>query len=102
MSLAHQQPASTPAVARAESILRARNIQRSFKMGDSVVQVLKGCDLTLREGEFVAIEGRSGSGKSTLLHIMGALDETDSGSIEFDSKDDFDNQDFTKLSGAER
>jgi lipoprotein-releasing system ATP-binding protein len=68
-------------------ILRARGIQRAFKMGDSSVQVLKGCNLTLKHGEFVAIEGRSGSGKSTLLHIMGALDESDGGSVEFDGKD---------------
>ena len=65
-------------------------------MGDANIAILKGLDLYLREGEFVAIEGRSGSGKSTLLHILGALDECDNGSIEFD------NQDFTKLNGAER
>jgi lipoprotein-releasing system ATP-binding protein len=90
------QPTSTAPLQKAESILRARNIQRSFKMGDSVVQVLKGCDLTLREGEFVAIEGRSGSGKSTLLHIMGALDECDGGSVEFEG------QDFIQMSSTFR
>jgi lipoprotein-releasing system ATP-binding protein len=47
---------------------------KSFKMGDQVLTVLKHADLALREGEFVAIEGRSGSGKSTLLHLMGGLD----------------------------
>jgi len=65
-------------------------------MGDANIAILKGLDLSLRQGEFVAIEGRSGSGKSTLLHILGALDESDQGSIEFEG------QDFTKLSGAER
>jgi len=65
-------------------------------MGDSAVQVLKGCDLTLRQGEFVAIEGRSGSGKSTFLHILGALDEADSGSVEFDGVD------FTQMSATQR
>jgi lipoprotein-releasing system ATP-binding protein len=96
MSLAHQQPASPPPAQKAEPILSARGIQRAFKMGDSVVQVLKGCNLALREGEFVAIEGRSGSGKSTLLHIMGALDECDGGSVEFEG------QDFTQMSATFR
>jgi lipoprotein-releasing system ATP-binding protein len=68
-------------------ILRAKNIHRHFKMGDSTVHVLKGADLSLKPGEFVAIEGRSGSGKSTLLHILGALDESDQGVIEFDGQD---------------
>jgi lipoprotein-releasing system ATP-binding protein len=96
MSRTTPQTASATSPTKAESILRARGIERSFKMGDSIVQVLKGCDLTLRQGEFVAIEGRSGSGKSTLLHIMGALDETDAGSVEFEG------QDFTQMSSAHR
>ncbi len=80
---------ATPAkmATKAEAILRAKNIHRVFRMGDSAVQVLKGVDLTLRRGEFVAIEGRSGSGKSTLMHIMGALDESDDGSVEFEGQD---------------
>jgi len=68
-------------------ILRASGIQKSYQMGESTVQVLKSVDLTVRDGEFVAIEGRSGSGKSTLLHITGALDAADAGSVEFDGKD---------------
>jgi lipoprotein-releasing system ATP-binding protein len=86
----HPHPTTT------DAILRAKGIHRDFRMGDSTVAVLKGVDLTLRPGEFVAIEGRSGSGKSTLLHIMGALDESNRGSIEFEG------QDLTKLSAADR
>jgi lipoprotein-releasing system ATP-binding protein len=67
-------------------ILRAKNIHRHFKMGDENVHVLKGAELTLKPGEFVAIEGRSGSGKSTLLHILGALEGVHSGVVEFDGK----------------
>jgi ABC-type lipoprotein export system ATPase subunit len=71
----------------AAPILRAKGIHRVFKMGDSAVNVLKGADLTLRQGEFVAIEGRSGSGKSTLLHILSGLDSPDSGAIEYEGQD---------------
>lgn len=67
----------------ATTILRASGVRKSFVMGDARIEVLKGADLAIRQGEFVAIEGRSGSGKSTLLHIMGALDEADAGSIEY-------------------
>jgi lipoprotein-releasing system ATP-binding protein len=68
-------------------ILRAQAVRKTFKMGDSTVQVLKHVDLTLQAGEFVAIEGRSGSGKSTLLHILGALDAADDGTIEYGGDD---------------
>src|SRR5207237_10228471 len=71
----------------AGTILRARGITKTFQMGDSKLQVLKGLDLAVKNGEFLAIEGRSGSGKSTLLHILGALDAADSGSVEFDGRD---------------
>jgi lipoprotein-releasing system ATP-binding protein len=76
-----------PPIARAaqsgQVILRAHGVRKTFRMGDSTVQVLKHVDLALQPGEFVAIEGRSGSGKSTLLHILGALDAADDGSIEY-------------------
>ena len=68
-------------------ILRAQGVRKTFRMGDSSVQVLKSVDLTLQPGEFVAIEGRSGSGKSTLLHILGALDAADEGTIEYGGRD---------------
>jgi len=67
-----------------EWLIRASNVARRFKMGDSQVDVLGGVDLAVREGEFVAIEGRSGSGKSTLLHIMGLLDKADAGEVFFE------------------
>jgi lipoprotein-releasing system ATP-binding protein len=90
-------PASPPTdAARASTILRAKDVHRAFRMGESTINILKGLDFTLRTGEFVAIEGRSGSGKSTLLHILGALDEADRGAIEFDG------QDFTQLNAAQR
>lgn len=70
-----------------QAILTAANVTKTFRMGESVIEVLKGVDLSLNAGEFVAIEGRSGSGKSTLLHILSALDECNSGSIHYDGRD---------------
>ncbi len=69
------------------AILTASGVTKSFRMGDSTIDVLKGVDLSLSPGEFIAIEGRSGSGKSTLLHILGALDECNSGTIHYDGRD---------------
>lgn len=77
-------------------ILRARGIRREFQVGTETSVVLKHVDLTLRRGEFVAIEGRSGSGKSTLLHVLGTLDEANAGSVEFDG------QDLSLLNGRDR
>jgi lipoprotein-releasing system ATP-binding protein len=72
---------STPAAASEGLSLIARGVHKSFRAGDTTVVVLKGADLDVRPGEFVAIEGRSGSGKSTLLHVLAGLDAADSGKI---------------------
>jgi len=85
--MAQLQSQSAAAVSKDPAILRASGIGKSFKMGESRIQVLKNVDLSVRSGEFVAIEGRSGSGKSTLLHILGALDAWDKGSVWFNGKD---------------
>ncbi len=77
-------PAQMPAPAKV--FLRCSGLSKSFRMGDSMIQVLKHVDLSVKRGEFVAIEGRSGSGKSTLMHLLGALDVGDSGEIEYDDR----------------
>jgi len=66
-------------------ILRAVNIHKRYRTGRSdFLNVLKGIDLTVREGEIVAVVGPSGVGKSTLLHIIGILDRPDEGTVEID------------------
>jgi len=55
------------------------NITKSFRVGDQDLQVLKGINLTIEQGEFTAIMGTSGSGKSTLMNLMGCLDVPTSG-----------------------
>lgn len=65
-----------------EIVLQARGLRREFTDVGRRVRVLDGVDLAVRRGEFIAIVGASGSGKSSLLHVLGLLDEPDSGSIE--------------------
>jgi ABC-type lipoprotein export system ATPase subunit len=77
-------------------ILRCQGIRRVFTTGQTESEVLRHVDLTLKAGEFVAIEGRSGSGKSTLLHILGTLDAADEGFVEFDGRN------LSEMSGRDR
>jgi len=60
-------------------MIELHGIQKHYRSGDQSVHVLKGVDLTIRDGELVSIMGSSGSGKSTLLNILGLLDGFDSG-----------------------
>ncbi|HEL1119464.1 ABC transporter ATP-binding protein [Streptococcus equi] len=62
-----------------KELIQLKNIVKSYQNGDQELQVLKGVDLTVYEGEFVAIMGSSGSGKSTLMNIIGLLDRPTSG-----------------------
>ncbi|MBD8891146.1 MacB family efflux pump subunit [Roseibium litorale] len=63
-------------------MLKLRGVGRAYPSGEGTVQVLKGIDLDIGRGEFVAIVGQSGSGKSTLMNILGCLDRPSSGSYE--------------------
>ncbi len=60
-------------------MIKLKNITKSYSMGNTRMQVLKGINLEIKQGEFVSIMGASGSGKSTLLNILGILDKYDSG-----------------------
>lgn len=61
-------------------MIKIKGIEKAYPMGSVMLQVLKGIDLNIAQGEMVAIMGSSGSGKSTLLNIIGLLDDFDSGS----------------------
>lgn len=62
-----------------QALIQLNKINKSYTVGSNTLQVLKGIDLHIGEGEFVSIMGSSGSGKSTLLNILGILDNYDSG-----------------------
>ena len=66
-----------------KALIQLSNVVKSYSNGDQELNVLKGIDLTVYEGEFVAIMGPSGSGKSTLMNIIGLLDKPTSGDYSF-------------------
>lgn len=70
-----------------DTLIKASNLCKNFVLGSTTIEVLKGIDLSLDGGEFVAIMGTSGSGKSTLLHILGCLDRPTSGVYLFAGQD---------------
>lgn len=71
------------------SILKTENLKKIYGSGAGEVHALNGIDLTVENGEFVAVVGTSGSGKSTLLHLLGGLDRPTSGKVFVDGKDIF-------------
>jgi len=70
-----------------DNVIEIRNIIRDFKLGQEIVHVLKGIDLDIKRGEYVAIMGPSGSGKSTLMNLLGCLDTPTSGSYNLNGND---------------
>lgn len=70
----------------ATPIIEITNITRDFTLGTEVIKVLKGIDLVIHKGEYVALMGPSGSGKSTLMNLLGCLDTPTSGSYVLNGK----------------
>lgn len=68
-------------------LLDVKDVSKSYTTGEGPLQVLRGVSLALNRGESVALTGESGSGKSTLLHLVGGLDQPDSGAILFEGRD---------------
>lgn len=79
-------PASMP-TDDAPPLIELTGVTKTYRNGDLAVEVLHGVDLTIREGEFVALMGASGSGKSTLMNILGCLDRPTTGSYRFMGQD---------------
>ena len=71
------------------TILQTKDLKKYYGGGDTLVKALDGVDLSVENGEFVAIVGTSGSGKSTLLHMLGGLDRPTSGSVDVDGQEIF-------------
>ncbi|WP_322550332.1 ABC transporter ATP-binding protein [Flavobacterium psychraquaticum] len=70
----------------ANPLIKITNIKRDFPLGNEIVYVLKGIDLEIKKGEYVALMGPSGSGKSTLMNLLGCLDTPTSGTYILNGK----------------
>jgi putative ABC transport system ATP-binding protein len=68
-------------------IIEVRGLTKTYQVGEVAVHALRGVDLEIRKGEFVAIIGASGSGKSTLFHILGGLTPMTSGTVQLNGRD---------------
>ncbi|SEQ19583.1 ABC transporter ATP-binding protein [Lentzea albida] len=80
-------------------VIEVRDLRKTYGSGDTAVHALRGLDLTVEKGEYIAIMGASGSGKSTLLNILGCLDVPSGGKYLLDGIDtgEFDEEQFSLL-----
>ncbi len=70
-----------------KEVISLKNVKKYYKVGDNIIKALDGIDISVHEGEFVAIMGPSGSGKSTCMNMIGSLDKPTSGKIFLDGRD---------------
>src|SRR5438552_1004484 len=68
------------------SLLTALNLKKTYTKHANRIEVLRGVDLDVAEGEFLSVIGYSGSGKSTMLHLLGTLDQPDDGAIHLEGR----------------
>jgi putative ABC transport system ATP-binding protein len=85
------------------TIIELESVRKTYATGPIAVEALRGIDVTIREGEYVAIVGPSGSGKSTLMHILGCLDLPTQGRYELAGRDvsDLEETDLAYIRNAE-
>ena len=69
------------------SILEFQNVKKDYRLGDTTVQALRGVNLSVEKGEFIAVLGASGSGKTTLLNLAGAIDDPTEGTVVINGSD---------------
>ena len=74
-------------MSRVQRLVAAIDLHRSYTLGSEVISALRGVNMSVFPGQFVAVVGRSGSGKTTLLNIVGGLDRPSSGQILFEERD---------------
>jgi len=82
-----REEAPPAAMGAGRTLLEVAGLKKSYTQGPQVIPVLKGVELKVAKGEFVAVVGSSGSGKSTLLHLLGGLDRPDEGEVRFEGED---------------
>jgi putative ABC transport system ATP-binding protein len=80
---------------KSKTIIKLQNVWKTYQMGDILVHALRGLDLEVKEGEFLAIQGPSGSGKSTAMNLIGCLDTPSKGSVLLS------NHDISKMSESD-
>src|SRR6266404_1734896 len=81
-----QEVAGTMRAQAGGALLSARNIGKTYSIGQRSLEVLRQVNLTVAPGDFVAVRGASGAGKTTLLHLLGGLDAPTAGEIRFEGK----------------
>ena len=70
-----------------DEIIRLKDVLKHYHMGENIVKAIDGINITIKEGEFVAVMGPSGSGKSTSMNLIGSLDIPTKGHIFLDEED---------------